>query len=130
MVGGACFKDMAGGACYQDMVGGGLLPRYGWGACYQDMVGVGACYQDMVVGLVTKIWLIRLGPNYGGTEPLGMFPLFLKRTPDVMAPRLCIVFRRLVRLGIVSPLNGDRPMSPQFRKVHRPPLLPITDQFI
>ena len=23
---------------------------------------------------------------YGGTEPLGMFPLFLKRTADVMAP--------------------------------------------
>ena len=27
-----------------------------------------------------------------------MFPLFLKRT-DVMAPRLSVVFRRLVRLG-------------------------------
>ena len=23
---------------------------------------------------------------YGGTDPLGMFPLFLKRTADVMAP--------------------------------------------
>ena len=28
-----------------------------------------------------------------------MFPLFLKRTADVMALRLSIVFRRLVRLG-------------------------------
>ena len=36
---------------------------------------------------------------YGGTDPLGMFPLFLKRTSDVMAPRLSVVFRRLVRLG-------------------------------
>ena len=35
----------------------------------------------------------------GGTDPLGMFPLFLKRTADVMAPRLSVVFRRLVRLG-------------------------------
>ena len=25
---------------------------------------------------------------YGGTHPLGMFPLFLKRTADVMAPVL------------------------------------------
>ena len=29
--------------------------------------------------------LLELDP-YGGTDPLGMFPLFLKRTTDVMAP--------------------------------------------
>ena len=29
--------------------------------------------------------LLDLDP-YGGTDPLGMFPLFLKRTADVMAP--------------------------------------------
>ena len=39
---------------------------------------------------------------YGGTDPLGMFPLFLKRTADVMAPRISVVFRRLVRLGSFS----------------------------
>ena len=38
--------------------------------------------------------------TYGGTDPLGMFLLFLKRTADVMAPRLSLVFRRLVLLGI------------------------------
>ena len=42
--------------------------------------------------------LLDLDP-YGGTDPLGMFPLFLKRTADVMAPRLSAVFRWLVRLG-------------------------------
>ena len=40
--------------------------------------------------------LLDLDP-YGGTDPLGMFPLFLKRTADVMAPLLSAVFRRLVR---------------------------------
>ena len=30
---------------------------------------------------------------------MGMFPLFLKRTADVLAHRLSVVFRRLVRLG-------------------------------
>ena len=30
---------------------------------------------------------------------------------------------------IVSSVAGDRPMSPQFRKFHRPPMLPITDRF-
>ena len=35
---------------------------------------------------------------YGGPNPLGMFPLFLKWT-DVMAHRLSVVLRRLVRLG-------------------------------
>ena len=42
--------------------------------------------------------LLDLDP-YGGTDPLGMFPLFLKRTADVMAPRLSVVFRWLVHLG-------------------------------
>ena len=35
----------------------------------------------------------------GGTDPLGMFPLFLKKTAVVLAPRLAVVFRRLLRLG-------------------------------
>ena len=30
----------------------------------------------------------RLCHPYGGTDPLGMFALFLKRTADVMAPVL------------------------------------------
>ena len=36
---------------------------------------------------------------YGGTDALGMFPLFLKRIADVMPLRLSVVFWRLVRLG-------------------------------
>ena len=72
-------------------------------------------------------FLIDLDP-YGDTDILGMFPLFLKRTVHVVAPCLSVVFRRLVRLGSFR-LAGDRPMSPQFRKVHRPLLLPITDPF-
>ena len=35
---------------------------------------------------------------YFGTDPLVMFPLFLKRT-YIMASRLSVVFLRLVRLG-------------------------------
>ena len=42
--------------------------------------------------------LLDLDP-YGGTDPLGMFPLFLKRTADVMASCLCVVFQWLVGLG-------------------------------
>ena len=42
--------------------------------------------------------MLDLDP-YGGTDRLGMFPLFLKRTADVMALRLSVVFRRLVCLG-------------------------------
>ena len=36
---------------------------------------------------------------YGGTDIFGKFRLFLKRTADVIAPRLSAVFQRLVRLG-------------------------------
>ena len=42
--------------------------------------------------------LLDLDP-YGGTDPLGMLPLFLKRSADIMAPRLSVAFLRLVRLG-------------------------------
>ena len=45
-----------------------------------------------------KRLLLDLDP-YGGTDPLGMFSLFLKRTADVLAWRLNVVFRRLLRLG-------------------------------
>ena len=45
-----------------------------------------------------KCFLLDLDP-YGGTDPLGMFALFLKRTADVLAPRLSVVFRRLFCLG-------------------------------
>ena len=42
--------------------------------------------------------LLDLDP-YGGTDPLGMFHLFLKRTANVMASRLIVVFLRFIRLG-------------------------------
>ena len=43
--------------------------------------------------------MLDLDPH-GGTDPFGMFPLFLKRTADVMShPCLRVVFRRHVRLG-------------------------------
>ena len=75
--------------------------------------------------------LLDLDP-YGGTDQLGMFPLFLNRTADVIDPCRRIVlcpppFSLFV--CIVSCLAGDRPMSPQLRKVHRCPLLPITGCF-
>ena len=38
-------------------------------------------------GRVFETGLLDLDP-YGGTDPLGMFPLFVKRTADVMAPCL------------------------------------------
>ena len=36
--------------------------------------------------------------RFGDTDSLGVFPIFLRRTADVLAPRLSVVFRRLVRL--------------------------------
>ena len=42
--------------------------------------------------------LLDLDPS-GGTDPLGVFTVFLKRTADAIVPRLSVVFRWLVRLG-------------------------------
>ena len=55
--------------------------------------------------------LLDLDP-YGGTDPLGMFPLFLKKTADVMAPRLSAVFRRLVCLGSFPPCWRQANVTP------------------
>ena len=60
--------------------------------------------------------------SYGGTDLLGMFPLFLK-TAVVLAPRLAVVFRRLLRLGSfpvcwrvgnVTPISKGSPSSSAF----------------
>ena len=37
--------------------------------------------------------------TYGGVDPLGVFPLFLKKVADIIAPRLSIIFRGLISLG-------------------------------
>ena len=42
--------------------------------------------------------MLNLDPHYG-TDPLFIFPLFLKGTADVMSSSLSVVFRRLVRPG-------------------------------
>ena len=55
--------------------------------------------------------LLDLDP-YGGTDSLGMFPLFLKRTADVMAPRLSVVFWRLVHLGYFLPCWRQADVTP------------------
>ena len=66
--------------------------------------------------------LVDLDPNGGGTDLLGMFPLFLKRRADVLVPRLIVEFRRLIHLGSFHAC---------WRQVylHRLPVLPISDRF-
>ena len=54
---------------------------------------------------------------YGGTDPLGMFPLFLKRT-DVLASPHSIVFRWSLCLGNFSACYRHANMLLQFRKIH------------
>ena len=58
-----------------------------------------------------RLILLDLDPD-GGTDPLGTFPLFLKRT-DVLAPCLSVVFWQLY-IWVVSLLAGERPTLPQF----------------
>ena len=49
---------------------------------------------------VVKRLLLYLD-SYGGTDILGMFPLFLKKTAVVLAHRLAVAFRPLLRLGSI-----------------------------
>ena len=54
--------------------------------------------------------LLELDP-YGGTDPLGMFLLFLNRT-DITAPLLSVVFWRLVRLCSFPACWGQANVTP------------------
>ena len=73
--------------------------------------------------------LLHLDP-YSVTDTLGMFPLFLKRTADVMAPHLSVVFWRHVGCGSLSACWRQANVSPITKgPPFGAPLLPITDLF-
>ena len=66
--------------------------------------------------------------SYGGTDPLGMFPLFVKKTAEVLAlVSLWYFGGSFVWVAFLFP--GEFLMSPQFQRVHLPPQHPIIDQF-
>ena len=66
---------------------------------------------------------------FGCTDPLAMLPLFLKKTADVIAHRLSVVFRRLVRLGSFPACWRQANVTPILKG---PPSssVAITNQFI
>ena len=66
--------------------------------------------------------------SYGGTDPLGMFPIFLKRTAEVLAPLLSWYFSGSF-VWAAFLFAGEWLMARQFQKVHLPPQHPIIDQF-
>ena len=72
--------------------------------------------------------------SYGGTDQLGMFPLYLKRTAEVLAPSLTVVFRRLLRFSTfpvcwrvvnVTPIPKDPPSfsGSNYRPISLTPML-------
>ena len=72
--------------------------------------------------------------SYGGTDPLGMLPPFLKKAAVVLAPRLTVVFQQLLHLGSfpvcwrvtnVTPIPKGPPSSSAFiiDQFHLTPIL-------
>ena len=64
------------------------------------------CYSWPSELLSSGVLLLLLRPSvlldldsYGGVDPLGVFPVFLKKIADIIAPKLSIIFRRLISLG-------------------------------
>ena len=37
--------------------------------------------------------------TYWSVDPLGVFPLYLNKIADIIAPKLSIIFRKIIRLG-------------------------------
>ena len=48
-----------------------------------------------------KKLMLNLDP-YGGSGPDGIFPLFFKETADILAPKIAVIFRKLIRAGRFS----------------------------
>jgi hypothetical protein len=48
--------------------------------------------------MMLMVVLMKIGA-YGGTEPAGLNPLFCKKAAVVLAPKLSVIFRRLIRNG-------------------------------
>ena len=72
--------------------------------------------------------------SYGGTDPLGMFNMFLERTAEVLAPHLAVVFWWLLHLGSfpvcwrvanVTPITKGPPSSSasNYRPISLTPIL-------
>ena len=40
--------------------------------------------------------------TFGGTDPNGFFPLFFKKTSEFLAPKISVIFRKLIKLGLFS----------------------------
>ena len=45
--------------------------------------------------------------TYGGVDPLGVFSLYLKMVSDIIAPKLSIIFRELIRRGSFRSVDGQ-----------------------
>ena len=52
----------------------------------------------MLLCIRPQLLLIDLDA-YGGVDRLSVFPMFLKKVADIIAPKLCIMFRRFIRFG-------------------------------
>ena len=96
----------AGGGLVCESVGkADMLSAHFDGKQYRDLIDLlSTCHlSPSLTTFAFRSWeekqLLLDLDSYGGTDPLGMFPLFLKNTAEVLAPRLAVVFWWLLCLG-------------------------------
>ena len=66
--------------------------------CLEQFVTPLSCFpQSRCNSLAFFMRLLLDLDTYGGVEPLGVFPLFLKIVADIIAPKLNMIFRELIR---------------------------------
>ena len=63
-------------------------------ACFPQASLVGFAFKSKeVLNILSDL------DSYGGLDPTGVFPLFLKNTRVILAPKLSVIFRKLIRSG-------------------------------
>ena len=62
--------------------------------CHPEPVFCGFAFRSKVI-----LHILSKLDSFGGTDPLGFFPLFCKKMAHLLAPKLSVIFRKLLKEG-------------------------------
>ena len=69
------------------------FPQSGYNSLASLILGTNLCATSVLLCLLLDLY------TCGGVDAQGVFPLFLQKVTDIIAPKLSIIFRKLISLG-------------------------------
>ena len=98
--------------------------------CNEELELPPSCPQDIKLGSIAFksseiLRYINDLDSFGSCDPLGFLLLFYKKTASLLAPKLAVIFRVLLR-KVLFRYAGVLQMLPQFQRDPPPPFNPVT----